>query len=211
MANMNIKQALFKARVWLVKQISLILIEFLRKRAAFFLLRHIQRQLQWRPHTDAVLAIYKLESQLNPFQLDSFFTCFNANIIKPLIIRVSLKNTSDKGATVIRLAARTVMTTALVKGHPASCYHQRSFNNKQRQKGVFIVHSWLETIPWWNDLFKGEKEKWIVCKWVQSLNPWVRSLKYLTSFILFTFLVKKTNLLSVCSTCQQQGQRMMMM
>lgn len=121
------------------------------------------------------------------------------------------KNTSDKGATVIRLAARTVMTTALVKGHPASCYHQRSFNNKQRQKGVFIVHSWLETIPWWNDLFKGEKEKWIVCKWVQSLNPWVRSLKYLTSFILFTFLVKKTNLLSVCSTCQQQGQRMMMM
>lgn len=121
------------------------------------------------------------------------------------------KNTSDKWATVIRLAARTVMTTALVKGHPASCYHQCSFNNKQRQKGVFIVHSWLEMIPWWNDLFKGEKEKWIVCKWVQSLSPWVRCLKYLTSFILFTCLVKKTNLLSVCSTGQQQGQRMMMM
>lgn len=162
-ANMNIKQALFKARVWLVKQISLILIEFLRKRAAFHLLlsaeAHSVTIAVTAPHW-CCSSYLQIRVPIKSISIKFFLHLFQCKHNKASDYQSQPKNTSDKWATVIRLAARTVMTTALVKGHPASCYHERSFNNKQRQKGVFIVHSWLEMIPWWNDLFS-EASHWV--------------------------------------------------
>lgn len=101
------------------------------------------------------------------------------------------KSTSDKLATVIRLAARSVMTTVLgqdssSKQHLASCYRECVFNHKGRKVYLLCTRDWKPSLD--EMIVLKEKKKNCVYKRGQSFSQWVRCLKYLTSSILFTFL-----------------------